>query len=247
MRQIAANTSYHWKLGRDEVHVWTISLDQVRVSAGRLIRTLSARERNHAQRLRRIIDRWRYVRSHAAAREILGGYLGVAPSKVAIHIDELGKPRIDSRRHSTTPSFSLSHSGDVALLAVGRCNVGIDVERESSMVDCDAVVRCYFSPAEAAAYFSLPSQSRPRAFFAAWTLKEAYLKACGDGLSRRLDSFTVTMRPELPPRLHVEDGQRGAQARYRLMRLSPAYGYVASMAVAARKVRVRERSWIGMF
>lgn len=228
-----------------EVHVWTIRLDRMPAGARAFASTLSAEECARARRLKFPADRSRFVRSHTAARAILGAYLNVAPQDVAFEVDAAGKPRLDPRRHRATPHFSLSHSRDLAVLAVARCKVGVDVEHVRFRRDFDAVVHRYFSPEESSAYFALRSEARPRAFFAAWTLKEAYLKACGDGLSRRLDRFSVTVRLDEPARLLAAHDRPGDENRWRLLRLAPTDNYVGAVAAAASTVRLRERAWPG--
>ncbi len=233
-------------LGLDprDVHAWSIPLDgpdDTGFSSG----ALSAEERARASRFRFPIDRRRFARAHLAARAILGVYLGVEPAGVVIEVDGAGKPRLDPQRHPMALRFNLSHSHGLAVLGVSHSEIGIDLEFQRSPPDSDAVVRRYFSREESATYFALPRALRPRAFFAAWTLKEAYLKACGDGLRRRLDSFSVTMRPDEPPRLLTVADRPGEVTRWRLLRLAPRAGYVGAVAVARRTARLRERAWGG--
>ncbi len=228
-------------LGAGEVHVWTISLKGVRFP----VDGLSPAEVARARRFRFPIDRDRFVRAHAAARAILGAYLDVGPGEVAIQVDAAGKPRLDPRRHAKGLRFNLAHSHGLAVLALSRAELGVDLELRRSLPDSDAVVRRYFSRAEAAAYFALPRRLRSGAFLAAWTLKEAYLKACGAGFRRPLDSFSVTMRPDLPPRLLTVPGRPGEAARWRLLRLTPRADYIGAVVVARRTVRLREWAWSG--
>lgn len=230
------------ELGPRDVHAWSIPLDGPD-DAGFASGALSAEERARACRFRFPGDRRRFARAHAAARAILGAYLGVEPADVAIVVDEAGKPRLDPQRHPRALRFNLAHSHGLAVFAVSDSEIGIDLEFQRSSPDSDAVVRRYFSRDESATYFAIPRALRPRAFFAAWTLKEAYLKGCGDGLRRRLDSFSVTMRPEEPPRLLTVPDRPGEVTRWRLLRLAPRAGYVGAVAVAQRTARLREWAW----
>ena len=231
-------------LGPRDVHAWSIPLDGLD-DAGFSSGALSAEERARASRFRFPADRRRFARAHAGARAILGAYLGVEPADVAIVVDEAGKPRLDPQRHPMALRFNLAHSHGLAVLAVSYSEIGIDLEFQRSPTDSDAVVRRYFSRNESAAYFALPRALRAGAFFAAWTLKEAYLKACGDGLRRRLDSFSVTMRPDEPPRLLAVPDRPGEVTRWRLLRLAPRAGYVGAVAMTRCTARVREWEWSG--
>jgi 4'-phosphopantetheinyl transferase len=117
------------------------------------------------------------------------------------------------------------------VVAVGDREVGVDVERVRPLPDLDALVARWFSRLERRAFEALPPSARGPAFFGCWTLKEAYLKGCGDGLSRALDGFAATVAPDELPRLtHVGD-RAGDEARWTLRRLVLPTGYVGAVAV----------------
>jgi 4'-phosphopantetheinyl transferase len=80
--------------------------------------------------------------------------------------------------------FSVSHSGDYALLGFRRGGlVGVDIERINEQTPIDEIAPTICSPAELALLGSLGPAARRQTFFRLWTLKEAYLKALGVGLS----------------------------------------------------------------
>jgi len=207
----------------------------------RLARFLSADERRRAQRFVFDIDRRRYCASHALLREILGGYLSLPGAAVALGEDGQGKPRL-----ATGPDdvrFNLSHSGSMGVVAVARGqDVGVDVEGIRSLPDLDTLAETCFTDGERAALRGLPEPERLQAFFAGWTRKEAFLKLCGEGLRRSLQSFEVSLDPVAPARLLWLAGEPDASSRYTLLTLRPAPGFAGAIAVAAAGVRVIVRS-----
>ncbi len=213
------------------VDVWVIALDVV--SSGEPpLRDLAPDELDRARRLRFDVDRRRFVAGRAALRQILGGCLGVSPSDVALGAGPWGKPCLDPARHGSGLRFNLSHSGDLALLALGAgLEVGVDVEQVRPLPELQDIVDRYFSPFERTALAAMPPGRRARAFFACWTLKEAYLKACGDGLQRRLTAVVVTVDDNSEPRLLEVRDRPGDARRWMLARLELGDGYVASVAV----------------
>jgi 4'-phosphopantetheinyl transferase len=72
--------------------------------------------------------------------------------------------------------------------------------------EMQALVDRNFSLAERIAFHSIPAELRTKAFFTCWTRKEAYVKACGDGLLIPLDQFDVSLDPDSPAcLLRVQD------------------------------------------
>lgn len=77
---------------------------------------------------------------------------------------------------------SISHSrGQVACVTAGA-PVGVDVEDLGRPRDHLSIARTVHSPAQCAQLAALPEEARAQAFLQWWTLKEAWLKARGQGL-----------------------------------------------------------------
>jgi 4'-phosphopantetheinyl transferase len=187
-------------LGDDEVHVWRVALPMPVPQAEALRRSLSADEIDRAERFRLPKLRHNFVVARGTLRSILAGYLGVEPSQVSLGYQPHGKPTLDGNVHPQPIHFNLSHSGDWALYAVAlRREVGIDIESHRLARDFDGIVNRFFSPGERTAISSLAEEQRPAAFFRYWTVKEAYLKAHGTGLSSPLDQFEVTFPSDAQP------------------------------------------------
>jgi 4'-phosphopantetheinyl transferase len=138
--------------------------------------------------------------------------------------------------------FNLSHSGDVALLAVTRGPaVGVDVEQVILVSGLQPMASRFFSAYENAALSEVPPDTRDFAFYCCWTRKEAFLKAVGHGLAHPLDSFDVSL-DEKRPRLVAVRGDRETPSKWTLFHLCPAPGYVAALAVEGSGARLVWRS-----
>ncbi|WP_226781557.1 4'-phosphopantetheinyl transferase family protein [Oceaniglobus trochenteri] len=194
-------------------------------------RSLSPDERARAARFVHDRDRDRFVAGRARLRAILAGYLGCAPGDIAFGYGAHGRPRVAGVH------FNLSHTGDLAQLAVSRDLVpGVDIETVAP-IDM-AVARAHFSANEVQALCALPEGARLAAFYRCWTRKEAFLKALGTGLSTDLHSFAVTLAPGEPPAvLSCAGGDAGA---WRLFDLAPAPGVAGALALrcGGRDVRL---------
>ncbi len=222
----------------EDIHVWRIPIGEQQPAA--LAESQRAQldpdETERAARFHFERDRRRFILSRGALRSILGRCLEIDPAEVAFEYGRHGKPEIAPGLHGVSAApglqFNVSHAGDFALIAVGREHrLGIDLERVRPMKDADAVARRFFSPAECLEYESFPAAGRPAAFFRCWTRKEAFIKAIGEGLSRPLHAFDVTLAPGAPPRLLRVDGHPGEEKRWALYSFEPAPGYFAALIV----------------
>jgi 4'-phosphopantetheinyl transferase len=230
------------RLPEGEVHVWRVRLDLEEAKRDALSRSLSAEERERAARFHFDRDRHRFQVARGVLRELLGLYLGIAPARVELGVGPGGKPIL--REWAEGLRFNLSHSGGRALLAFARGReLGVDLEAEREIPEMVSLAENFFSAAEAAAWRALSPEERPAAFFRAWTRKEAFLKATGDGLFRALDSFDVSLGPREPARLlRVADAPSEVE-RWHLLPIEVGDGFHATMAVEGRPARFLCRDW----
>ena len=208
----------------DQAHVWRVDLD---LEAGRIAsleRFLCPEEHARAARFRSPGDRRRFVAAHGSLRAILAHYLRVGPAQVSFAYAPEGKPILAG---AAPLHFNLSHSDSLALLAVSpRREVGIDVERLRADFAPEPLAKRFFSPSECEALSRVPPDERHPAFLRLWTLKEAYLKALGTGLTSPLNAFTVSLDDYSVQAF-------GVAAPYHLRPLDPAPGYVGALALAS--------------
>jgi len=172
-----------------EAHVWQADLGMPPNQLDSLYELLDQEEQTRASRFRVRGPRDEFVASHGFLRLVLGKYLHVDPRAVRFQLAEKGKPElIDGNLR-----FNLSHTQGAAVAAmVRKWPVGVDVERIREDTEAMELAERFFSAAEVDWLRSQPTSERIPSFFACWTAKEAYMKACGTGLSTPLAGFSVT-------------------------------------------------------
>ena len=86
--------------------------------------------------------------------------------------------------------FNLSHSGKYAVVAISDQPVGIDVERLKK--NRLSIAKRFFVKEEYEDILSMQTvEEQNRRFLQYWTMKEAYVKYCGQGLSIPLNRFWI--------------------------------------------------------
>ncbi|HEX7290534.1 MAG TPA: 4'-phosphopantetheinyl transferase superfamily protein [Conexibacter sp.] len=158
------------------VDVWLVALDGAHDDG-----PLDARERDRAARFVRDEDARRWRAARATLRRLLAAYADADPRELRFDEGPHGKPRLAGERRLR---FNLSHSGDVALIAVAwDHDVGVDVELPRRTVDHAAIARRVLTAAEADRVASIEDPGeRERAFLQAWVRWEAVLKCRGTGI-----------------------------------------------------------------
>ncbi len=189
---LAANTAYiHW----------------LRVDHNLAVneQCLSEAERHQASRFRLPRDRLLYTAAHVFLRQILSRYTLLQPTEWQFERNAYGKPFIANPNYQWL-QFNLTHTeGLIACALVREQAIGIDVEKLKPLEDLAALCGHAFHPLEANDILAsgLAQVSLER-FYRYWTLKEAYIKAKGIGLSLPLQKFAI-QRSTLQRRWQVYD------------------------------------------
>jgi 4'-phosphopantetheinyl transferase len=231
------------ELADDHIHVWRASLTLDQATLRSLESTLADNERARAERFVFESDRDRFIAAHGFLHDLLGAYLRCPPKTIDFTYDPHGKPFVASRGPRTDVCFNLSHSHEVALIAIGRKRqIGIDIELIRPEFAGEEIARRYFSAKEIDELGKLPAESRAEGFFLCWTRKEAYVKARGDGLHVPLDSFSVSVSPDAPATLSSSD-----ESRWRIESFVPSLiyepQYAASVVAEGKHWRPQYLEW----
>lgn len=230
-------------LPTDRTDVWILSLSVGSDQVDCLWETLAPDERARAARFAFERDRRRFVVGRGALRDILAAYVGGLPGDIRFAYGEHGKPMLAESTRAGAVEFNASGSEDLAVCAVTVGHkLGVDIELCRPGHD-DAFIEQCVSPAERQVYWGLSPEERPAAFYRLWTLKEAYLKATGAGLSRALSSFEVAFAPGESARL-VSDGlvPEGLE-NWTFVEFAPSSEHVGALVIAGQGRPILYRSW----
>jgi len=185
-------------------------------------------ERTRAGRFRHEDDRLMFALGRLMARTVVGRALDVAPSAWPWREGPHGRPEIDDG--ATDLHFNLSHSAGLVICALARGRaVGVDVENLGRRPPDPAIVPRYCSPAETDDVRA-HGDRWPERFLAYWTLKEAYLKARGVGISVPLADISFALT-DTGARLGFERSLAGTDARWTFHLWQPGSNHLAAVAV----------------
>ena len=195
---------------------------------------LSEAELATADRFHFEVDRSTYLAAHWLLRNALTAVAGLPPQDWCFTVRAHGKPGVDARLGLPDLQFNLSHTRGFVACAVSTAHeVGIDVEAASRNPDLEVADR-FFSPNEVAILRAMPPARQPETFLRFWTLKEALIKATGEGLHRGLDSFSFALDP-VSIRFHPDDSD--APALWSFIEHRPTPGHLLALAVRHTRLR----------
>ncbi len=171
---------------KSDVFIWyrsTTSLDEKAVKSAE--QHLSIEERSRRDRLRFAADRRDLTIAHDLLRRTLSRYADLSPADWRFTTNQYGKPSIENIDPQVRKlSFSISHTrGCVACAITSNAALGIDVERIDQPLRVQEIADQHFSKEETASLRQYAEETQNIRFVELWTLKEAFVKAIGVGLS----------------------------------------------------------------
>jgi 4'-phosphopantetheinyl transferase len=182
-----------------------------------------------------------YLASHLLLRMTLSRYSDLPPNVWRFIESDHGKPRLDPDKESIPLYFSLSHTKGLAVVGVTReGEIGVDAEQTGRSVNAAELSRRFFSREEAAALGKLPPGRLKEQFFLYWTLKEAYIKTLGRGLSHPLDSFSFRLTGERPHRIGFSSEEPQDTQKWRFALIAPRPQSVTAVCMASARDRAIE-------
>lgn len=171
-------------------------------------------------------------------RRVLAAYLGMHADDVILTEEEHGRPSLAPALDQSL-GFNWSHSGNHALIAVGRhVKPGVDVERLRPRPRALEIAQRYFTSEEVRALLALQSEQRHTAFLELWTAKEAVLKAVGRGIAFGLDRLHIVCTPDELALARLQGEEVG---QWQLQRLALKAGLIGALAWKGEPRPVRQR------
>lgn len=184
-------------LNESRIDLWQFSLEHELNIAYQL---LNADERARADRFYFSHHKRRFATARGTLRIILARYLNIPPERLEFTYNAYGKPEVVN---SQKLQFNISHTGDLAMLAVGKVYpMGVDIEKYSPR-PYEGIAKNLFSEPEFTEFTKVPASMRAAVFFHVWAQKEAFIKASGLGLSYPTKEFHVPTT--IPTKQLVED------------------------------------------
>lgn len=154
---------------------------------------LNEKEKGRYEKIKIIRKKREFLISRIMLRRILSHYCHMDINDICFSYNKYGKPYLNEEFNKNLKEpiyFNLSHAGKVIVCAITKkYEVGVDVES----IDRDIlnIAQAFYSEDDIAYLNQMPKAIQNKVACRIWTLKEAYVKAKGMGLSMPLDSFNV--------------------------------------------------------
>lgn len=175
---------------KGEIHCYVILLDPSTFFFEKCKAALSPSEHDRISFFKFSSVQNSFIISQGALRLILSEYLSIDAPKIQLGKHSKGKPFVVD---DTTLRFNISNSGKYVVYAISRGNeVGIDIEKIRVLPDLDNLIETNFSCNERI-FINGKKEEKQKRFFKFWTVKEAYLKAIGEGMRLAPDNIEFTV------------------------------------------------------
>ena len=208
-------------IGLDHVDLWYVLLDSI-VALGleaEYRAFLPSDEAFACDRFAFPEGRRQCLVSRVLVRTVLSFYTGDAPTAWEFHANPFGKPHV-IRPAGCPLQFNLSNTTGLVVCAVSLGGeIGVDAEDLTRRAADPAIATNYFAPEEVAWLDLASPGQRQLRFLQLWTLKEAFIKAKGKGLSIPLKDFAFDLPAGRPPRVEFRDPELGQADQWQFAQL----------------------------
>jgi len=164
-----------------KIQIYTLSINKP-ISEATLIKWLNHLPPERQEQLQKFRFREDYLRSlysETILRTIIAKKAEILPKNITITRPEGKKPFLPD---NPDIHFSISHSGEWAVCAIGNTEIGIDIEKIGEKEVKSSLKNRVLTEKELEYLETLPDKQKTSIFYQYWTMKEAYSKCIGFGL-----------------------------------------------------------------
>ncbi|MDQ6621885.1 MAG: 4'-phosphopantetheinyl transferase superfamily protein [Verrucomicrobiota bacterium] len=223
------------------MQIWIARLDAISSddTLG-LSASLNSEEQARAERFHFERDRRHFMATRGILRSLLAEVSNTSAHELVFERGPHGKPALAvADDEGRALHFNVSHSAGLAMFALTRGReIGVDIEAVARFEDEDETLpqlaARILSPRELEIWQALPDQDARRVgFLRAWTRKEAYIKATGEGLSAGLHTIEVALDAAAPRSFVIINSEQHAQTNreWIVHDLTAPPGFLAALAV----------------
>ena len=233
------------KLAPGEVHLWLAFSDEIQEAS--LFQAyndlMTSEEQARGRRFRFARHRCQFAVTRALVRTTLSRYSHIKPHEWRFDNNPYGRPEIKASQNSLGLRFNLSHTNGLVVCAVmqdklkAECAIGVDVENIERKNAAIEIAERFFSEREFADIRNIPEKDRCLRFFDYWTLKEAYIKARGMGLSIPLKQFSFHITHQAPIAISFAPELEDDQRCWQFWLLRPTQRHRVALAVRLKHPR----------
>ncbi len=218
---------------------WQLTLSDKRFDE--LYRLLSPQEQDRATSFAKRRLAVSFVAARTGLRAWLAQFLECLPKEIEFEYGPKGKPSLVGVGQNRL-EFNLTHSGGLALLAIAKDPVGIDLERHRQLRSAEGMAGRWYSASERERIQSQAEPDQLAEFFHIWALKESILKLVGSGVGESLPTLETPADPTggttAPPETNVM-GMTKCWAQ----RIEVADAHSAALAMERRPTKIE---WVGL-
>lgn len=225
------------KLEPHHIHLWVVDTRDYVFQELRALTAswLSERDSQRLDRFHFVEHKHQLLLGRYLLHTVLSRYETLAPAEWRFDYNEYGKPFIARKlaEKMTRPLyFNLSHSRNKLVLAVARHQfLGVDIEYGLKPRRVEKIAERYFSSVEIAGFASLAEGQLQQRFYDLWSLKEAYIKACGMGLAIPLDQFSYSFHEDNKIEIAFDDARDDDSEFWQFWQLESEPDYHLALAI----------------
>ena len=177
-----------------------------------------------------------YLVSHALLRTSLSNYVNIPPENWIFSYNSYGRPQISKPQRAPELRFNLSRTRGITVCLISSAiEAGIDIESKKSLNDPKLLYKHVLSPSEISSLQRVSAQTLKKRFLIYWTLKEAYIKAIGTGLSFPLTKISFKLNPHGCAHISFDTNQKDNPLEWQFAYFSPTPEHILALALRKKK------------